>query len=502
MILTLDVGTSSTRAYLYDASGHRMETRGAKVGHEPATTPDGGVEHDPMQLLEAAATCIDGALADATEVRAVAISTFWHGLLGFDAAGRPATPVYMWADTRSADAAAELQGELDGADVHRRTGCRLHSSYWPAKLRWLAAGGAKDVRRWGSIGEWLALNWFGEAATSVSMASATGLFDQDALYWDPEILEATELHTGALFPLRDVDDGWRKLRDPWARRWPRLRDATWLPAVGDGAASNLGSDCTTPDRIAINIGTSAAMRVVTGEPPPSTPTGLWRYRVDRRLSVVGGALSEGGNVYAWCREILRLPDEAQLENALAGAADDVADLTVLPFLAGERSLGWNGRARGAITGLSLDTTATEIAVAALRSIAQGLALVYGRLEPVASAGHEIVASGGALARSPAWAQLIADALGRPLILSAEREASSRGVGLLALRSLGLHAAFPTLDGPPGRRVEPNPDRHRRLRALLSRQRELYEALYPVASPSAPLGARSLGEGPGRRKRPN
>jgi gluconokinase len=420
----------------------------------------------------------------------VAISTFWHGLLGFDATARPVTPVYMWADTRSAAAASQLRADLDETSVHRRTGCRLHSSYWPANLRWLSrpgATGVKAVRRWGSIGEWLALNWFGEAATSISMASATGLFHQDEQGWDPELLGALGLDAGALFPLRDLDDGYGKLREPWASRWPALRHAMWLPAVGDGAAGNVGSDCTAPDRIAINVGTSSAMRVVMAEPPAAAPPGLWRYRLDRGLAVVGGALSEGGNVYAWCEETLRLPDESVIEGALAGAADDPQGLTVLPFLAGERSLGWNGRARGAIAGLSLDTSAVAIVVAALRSIALRLALVYERLAPVANPEHEIFASGGALARSPGWTQLIADALGRPLTLLAESEASSRGVAVLALRALGLR---PTLDDPRdraeprpgggarGRRVEPDPERHRRLRVLLNRQRELYDALYP------------------------
>jgi gluconokinase len=482
MIIALDVGTSSTRAFLYDASGRRMRTREHQVAHEPVTTRDGGVEHDPAHLLEAAATCLDGVVAEANEVRAVAISTFWHGLLGFDAGGRPATPVYMWADTRSAAAAEGLRTELDEARVHHRTGCRLHASYWPAKLRWLALSRRDRVHRWGSIGEWLALSWFGEAATSISMASATGLLHQEELRWDPELLDAAGVDSDRLFPLRDVDEGWRSLREPWASRWPTLRQAIWFPAIGDGAAGNVGSDCTTPGRIAINVGTSSAVRVVTAKPPAAAPSGLWRYRVDRRLSVVGGALSEGGNVYAWCSDTLQLPGEAAMERAVAGAADELQDLTVLPFLAGERSPGWNGRARGAITGISLDTSAMAIAAAAMRSVALGLALIYQRLTDVASAESQIVASGGALARSPGWTQLIADALGRPLILSAETEASSRGVALLALRSLGVRPELSGDDPLPGRRFTPDPKRHDRLQRLLARQRELYEALYPSAKP--------------------
>ena len=67
----------------------------------------------------------------------------------------------------------------------------------------------------------------------------------------------------------------------------------------------MGSGCVDPARVALNVGTSAALRIVTDAPAPP-PRGLWRYRLDRRRAMLGGATSEGGNVYAWCRAVLRL----------------------------------------------------------------------------------------------------------------------------------------------------------------------------------------------------
>src|SRR2546421_1766545 len=268
MVIALDVGTSSARAALYDARGHAVEGRFHQVPYEPTTTRDGGVEHDPRVLLDAATACLDTVARAARhdDVRAVGVTTFWHGLLGFDAAHKPVTPIFTWADSRSAADAALLRGALDEAALHARTGCHLHSSYWPAKLRWLARDRPADVRRvvrWGSIGEYLELTLFGEAETSVSMASGTGLFDQDALRWDTEALAAAGIEPAQLFPVRDLAQGRRGLRAPWATRWPALRSVPWFPAVGDGAASNVGSECTDPGRIALNVGTSAALRLVT-----------------------------------------------------------------------------------------------------------------------------------------------------------------------------------------------------------------------------------------------
>src|SRR5206468_9346988 len=106
--------------------------------HEPRVTADGGVEHDPRVLLDAVATCLDAVCARAGRATILGggLSTFWHGLCGLDAAGQAVTPVYMWADARSARDAGLLRSALDEAELHERTGCHLHSSYWPAKLRW------------------------------------------------------------------------------------------------------------------------------------------------------------------------------------------------------------------------------------------------------------------------------------------------------------------------------------------------------------------------------
>ncbi len=476
MILALDVGTSSTRAAVYDRAGRAVAGGFHQVSHRPSMAGDGGVEHDPGRLLDAVVRCVDAVLAGrhVGEVEAVAVTTFWHGLLGFDAAGRPLTPLYMWADTRSVGEAALLRAALDDAAVHARTGCHLHASYWPAKLRWLARERPDEVRRvarWGSIGEYLELTLFGEAATTVSMASATGLFDQEALVWDREMLAAADLDDARLFPLAERTQARRGLATRWARRWPALRAVPWFPAVGDGAASTVGCGCTDPSRMALTVGTSTALRVITTA-PDAPARGLWRYRLDRRSAVVGGALSEGGNVYAWCRDVLRLPDDAEVEAALQEAVPDGHGLTVLPFLAGERSPGWRGEQRAVIAGLRLETTPLEILAAALEAVALRITLVYGLLRAHAARDHAIVASGGALASSPAWRRMIVDALGRPVLVLREGEATARGAALLALEALGILPAVGAAEPPPGDTVVPDRARHARYMTALARQQAL------------------------------
>jgi gluconokinase len=256
MVIALDLGTSSARATLYDGRGRAVEGRFHQVAYEPVTTPDGGVEHDPAQVLEAAVACLDHVVRAARhdDVQAVAVATFWHGLLGFDAAHRPVTPLFMWADSRSGREADLLHDALDEAALHARTGCHLHTSYWPARLRWLARERPAEVARvvrWGSIGEHLELAFFGEAATSLSMASGTGLLDQETLRWDPEALAAAGIEASQLFPLVDLDCArrGRPAGPPCGGSRGSPPSATARPATsGRTASSPAGSPSTSAPR--------------------------------------------------------------------------------------------------------------------------------------------------------------------------------------------------------------------------------------------------------------
>lgn len=480
LVMALDVGTSSARAACYGADGERVPGAEGRVAYEAATGPGGAVELDPDALVAAVAQAVDECLAGAGhragEVSAVGASVMWHSLLALGADGRPLTPVITWADTRSAGAARALRERLDGPAARLRTGAPIHSTFWPARLTWLREERPevfRSARTWCGLAEYLALAFTGELRASLSMVSATGLLDQDTCRWDPELLAACGVDPDRLPP---VDEAPRPgLTAGFAARWPALSRVPWLPGWGDGACSNLGSSCDGPGRIALNLGTSAALRLVTTAPAPPPP-GLWRYRVDRRRGLVGGATSEGGNVLAWCRRWLALPaGDAELDAALGAIEADGHGLTALPFLAGERSPGWRGDARAAIAGLSLASGAVEITRALLESVACRLALVYERLRPIAEPDHQVIASGGALPRFPVWGAMMADALGVPITMAEEAEASSRGAGLLALGALGAPAPNRSPRGPV---IAPDPARHRRYRAARERQHALYEGVVP------------------------
>jgi gluconokinase len=484
-VFAADVGSSSVRAALFDARGREVEGTAAQIVRDFRTAGDGGAEESPEMLLADAGRAIDAAHAKVTaadiKVSAVAVSCFWHSLVGVDRAGAPATPVYGWADTRAHREAARLRERFDERAAHARTGCRFHTAYWPAKLLWLEGARPeifKRVARWMSFGEFAVERWCGArpAASSVSMASGTGLFDVRRLAWDVELLAGLGLSAEQLPPVAPGDHFF-SLTTEYAARWPALAGVPLLAPVGDGAANNVGANCVTRGRVALMVGTSAAMRVLSeGEPPADLPPALWCYRADARRVLVGGALSDGGGLHEWMRETLRLSvDAAEVEAELAAIKPDSHGLVVLPYWAGERSTGWDARARGAIIGLRASTRPAEILRAAMEAVALRLAAVAGALEEFAP-GAEVHASGGALRSSRVWTQMIADALGRPVTRSRAREASCRGAALLALERLGALKSLTDAPAPTYETFAPDVGAHARYREALARQQSLYESV--------------------------
>ncbi|MFN0119284.1 MAG: gluconokinase [Blastocatellia bacterium] len=485
LMLALDVGTSSSRALVYDARGFVIEGLEARTTYQMRTTPDGGVEMNADELCAHIAGDIDDILLQlgpaAARLRGVSMCTFWHSLLGVGEHNQAITPIYNWNDTRSAPDVERLARMTDPATLHARTGCRPHASYYPAKLLWLRRTDPQlcaRVRRWMSPSEYFFLKLFGVARSSVSMASGTGLLRQRDCRWDPVTLGLLGLDPAQLSPLTQNpagDEPFEGLTEPYATRWPALRSLPWFPAIGDGAASNIGSGGFVQDVIAINVGTSGAMRVCWPATSVRVPAGLWCYRADRRYVVVGGALSNGGDVYAWCQQTLKL-NPADTEAQLAALEPDAHGLTILPFFSGERSTGWHSHARAAFVGLSLNTEPAEILRAALESVCYRFAAIYERLRGQIGGECRIVASGGAILHSTVWAQMMADVIGVPVIASAIPEASSRGAALLALKFTGHIRDLSDAPAVFGAVSQPDPDRHAIYQQARARQEKLYEGL--------------------------
>jgi gluconokinase len=450
-VLALDLGTSSVRALVFDDRGVALPGVLARRPTSLEITDEGKAELDPDGVVAAVGECLDelDGRGELDQVGHVATSCAWHSVIALGADGRRQTGALTWADTRAAPLVPELRSRGDMDRLHAATGARPHTLYWTVKLPWLAGQLSPAPARYLGLAEYVTGALLGDPCASPSMASGTGLLELATATWDAQALELAGVDERALPAV--AGGGWTgRLGPEGARRWPALAAATWHPATGDGAASNVGAGCVAPDRVAINVGTSAAIRAVEPtEAAGPVHRALWRYLVDDRQVVSGAAFSGAGNLYAWLRQVTTLPAEGSVEDELATVPPGSRGLVVMPYHAGSRPPLDLAAGSGAITGLSLATTPVEILAATLESVCYRLAAGYEALATTLPAEPEVVASGGAIVASPWSQQTLADVLARPVRVVDEPEASARGAALLALGQSTEPATV--------RVVEPRPD---------------------------------------------
>jgi len=483
LILTIDIGSSSIRSNLFDRLGRLIEDTEARRDTILHTAIDGKSEADPNLIIEHVSQCLDETVTKAkrasAQIKAVASCTLVSNILGVDQKNRAITPLFTYADTRAEKEILYLKQKFDEKIIHDRTGCPLHSSYLPAKMLWLYRTWpdlGRKVKRWVSIGEYLELKLFGFANVSYSVASWTGLLNRRELIWDDLILQELPIDKNLLSPLTDINVPRYGLRRPYSRRWPALKKIPWFPAIGDGAAANIGSGCLDSQRLALTMGTTSALRIVLNEPLENLPAGLWNYLVDKRRTLLGGALSEGGIIYSWMQQILNLQKFPNLEKALSSLPPDSHGLTILPFISGERAPGWASQAKMTIHGLSLASNPLHILGAGLEAVAYRLAQVFELIQSRLPSSPQIIANGRPLLQSPTWLKIITDVLGKPLCLSAIPEPSARGAALLALESLGLVPNLASLPDFLGKIIQPDLAKHDLYQKAIARQKSLYAKL--------------------------
>lgn len=436
-ILALDLGTSSVRAVVCDGAANPIPNALARREVEPHQGDDGKAEVDADAYVDGLIGCLDelhaaGALAG---VSLVATASQWHSVLAVDADDPAAarSAVLPWLDTRAQPQPG--REPADATDFHVRTGSWLHSLYWTAKIPWLRARLGGGRVRFVGLPDFVRGVLLDDDATSVSLASGAGMLNLVACDWDAEAMELAGVTANEL-PRLSEEPG--RLAPRWRDRWPALAEAAWHPVLGDGAASNLGSGCSDSSTVAVTVGTSAALRVVhTDEPAPVHPE-VWRYRVDKDHQISGIAMSGGGVLNAWVKDLLGLettPDP-RLRPGTHG-------LISVPLHAGSRPPFNIVPGSGAVHGLSLRTSGEELRAATLEGVCLETARALEVLESSLGQQFAVVLGGGAAYASPWWQQTFAATFGRAVAVADDPEVGARGAAALAL-GLRLPAPGPSV----------------------------------------------------------
>jgi xylulokinase len=429
----IDLGTSSVKVLILDTQGRTLSL--SKADYQVTTPQPGWAEIDSAIWWQAVVSAVRTALEQAPQVSiaAIGLSGQMHGVVLVDERGQPVRPALLWPDTR---AVAELERyrALPG-DALRRLANPLVPGMAGPLLCWLAQHEASSYRaaRWAlQPKDWLRLALTGAGAASVatdpSDASATLLYDLPADRWADDIIAALGLRRELFPPIL-----------PSAARAGSLSAqaaaAPGLPAglpvatgAADTAASALGSGLLAPGFIQLTVGTGAQIVQLCPEPmaDPAARTHLYRaadgdnwYRM--------AAVQNAGLALDWVRRALSASwDE------LYASADAIAPgahgLIFLPYLTQERPHARNAGRGGAFLGMRIDHEREHLLHAALEGVAFGIRAALEALPGASKANALRLAGGGSL--NPAWRQMLADILGRELLVIDMPDASARGAALL------------------------------------------------------------------------
>mgnify|MGYP001049129532 CR=1 FL=1 len=441
-IVALDLGTTSCRALVFDLDGRVL----AQVSRTyPLHTPHPGyAEQDPAELLAAADAVVPGALArsgvDPSQVLGISLCTYLHAVVAVGPDGEYLTPAITWADGRSAPQVDAVRLRPDWHDLYARTGCPPHPMYPLYKLMWLQANRPDVTARAGryvSVKELLVHHWTGQWLVDYGIASGTALFNLERLDWDDEALALAGIHKGQL-PQPVPTTHTVPLSAGVAGRLGLRAGTPVVIGAGDGVLSSLGSGAIEPGVLAAMVGTSGALRACVERPQADPQARVWCYYLDKNRWILGGSLNNGGMVLRWVRDQLYPGlDNYDVLTAEAGKAPaGSGNLVFLPYLAGERSPGFNARARGVWFGLGLEHQRPHLVRSALEAVVYRLYSVLGPLEELAGPAREIRATGG-FARSDLWLQIAADVFGRQVTVPAQTEGSALGAFILGAVALGV-----------------------------------------------------------------
>jgi len=424
VILAVDQGTTGTTC-LVVADELEVVGRGyAAVGL--ATPQSGWVEQDPRELWSsveaAAAAALEDAGLDATDLDAVGIANQRETTIVWDRrSGEPVHPAIVWQDRRTADRCRELPAD----EIRARTGLTPDPYFSATKLEWiLRRAESADGLAFGTVDTWLLWLLTGGAvhATDVSNASRTMLLDLATLDWSDELLELFGVPRTLLPEIRpsatQFGDG-------------KLLGAT-LPVAalaGDQQASLFAHGAAKA-----TLGTGAFVLVGTGADHSPPPPGLVRtvaagtggtYALEGSIFVAGAAVQ-------WLRDGLGVLADSAESEALARSVDSTDGVYFVPALTGLGSPHWAPDARGLICGITRGTRREHLVRAALEAIAyQVLDVVDAMRERPAM----LRVDGGASANG-FLVQFLADVLGLPVEVAAERETTALGAAALAGVALG------------------------------------------------------------------
>jgi len=447
-ILSLDQGTTSSRALLFDDQGavrSLAQREFTQIFPQP-----GWVEHDPEEIaasqIAVALEALTKGGVQARDVAAIGITNQRETTLVWDReTGKPICNAIVWQDRRTAAYCEQLQAQGHESLIQPRTGLLIDAYFSGSKISWILENVANARQlaaagrlAFGTVDTWLIWKLTGGQLhiTDPSNASRTMLFNLHTGTWDGELLDLFQVPASMLPAVRPSSEIYGEVSSA-----PGLNGIPIAGIAGDQQAALFGQRCITPGLTKNTYGTGCFMLQSTGTRPLASTNRLlttvaWRIG-DTTHYALEGSIFVGGAVVQWLRDGLGIIRKSAEVEALACSVPDNGGVYFVPAFVGLGAPHWDPHARGAIVGLTRGSSAGHIARAALESIVYQVADLMDAVQTdTGTPLVELRVDGGASAND-ALMQFQADVLGVPVVRPSMTETTALGAAYLAGLGSGL-----------------------------------------------------------------
>lgn len=454
-ILSLDQGTTSSRAILLDHSGTNKGV--GQKDFEQIFPQPGWVEHDPLEIWESQLFAVRQALKSAEitaeHVAAIGITNQRETTVVWNReTGAPIYNAIVWQDRRTASYCDSLRKDGHVESIKEKTGLIVDAYFSGTKLKWILdhVVGAREQARngnlcFGTIDTWLIwkLTDGKSFVTDVSNASRTMLFNIRTMEWDKELLALLDIPKSVLPQVHESSEGYGLTSKNI------LGQSIPISGIaGDQQAALFGQMCTQPGMVKNTYGTGCFLLMNTGNTPVYSKNNLlttvaWQINGEVTYALEGSVFV-GGAAVQWIRDGLKLIDDAKEIEGLANTEEDNGGVYFVPALTGLGAPHWDAYARGAIIGLTRGTQQGHIARATLEGIAYQVYDIVKAMEADANTqGSELRVDGGAAANNLLM-QFQADLFGFPVIRPKQLESTALGAAYLAGLAIGYWDSIESL----------------------------------------------------------
>ncbi|MEO0772106.1 MAG: glycerol kinase GlpK [Pseudomonadota bacterium] len=451
LILTIDQGTTSSRAILFDA-----DMRVAAMAQEEFTQhfpASGWVEHDPEEIWSTTLSTCRKAMESAGSVAAIGITNQRETTIVWDrTTGRAVYNAIVWQDRRTAETCKALRDAGHEALVTDQTGLLLDPYFSGTKLAWILdnVDGARAAAErgdllFGTVDCYLIWRLTGGRvhATDATNAARTLLYDIKRGCWSAEICDILGVPMAMLPEVKDcaADFGVTD-RDVLGA------DIPITGVAGDQQAATVGQACFAPGMMKSTYGTGCFALLNTGDAPVTSSNRLLTtiaYQLDGKPTyALEGSIFIAGAVVQWLRDGLKIIEAAGDTHALAETADTTQNVIMVPAFTGLGAPYWQPDCRGAVFGLTRNSGPSEMARAALESVGfQTRDLLEAMQADWDSSGDQVLRVDGGMSASDWTMQFLSDIIGAPVDRPEVLETTAMGAAWLAGMKAGV---YPDMDG--------------------------------------------------------